>query len=70
MRPAGTAATAIEIRSQTYAVADHIEAERDAFAQGIGEGRDRSDESIHKIVPRPDAQQPKARRLAGRVPPR
>jgi hypothetical protein len=36
--PAGT------LSKQRLAVPDHIEAERDALAQGIGEGPERSDE--------------------------
>ena len=59
--PAGT------LSKQRLAVPDHVEAERDALAQGVGEGPERSDEQ-HPIdhVSRPDVQHPKARRLAGR----
>jgi hypothetical protein len=45
--PAGT------LSKQRLAVPDHIEAERDALAQGIGEGPERSDEQhIIDHVPR------------------
>ena len=62
--PAGT------LSKQRLAVPDHIEAERDALAQGIGDGPEQSDEqhlwimSAADHVPRPDAQHPKAGRLA------
>jgi hypothetical protein len=64
------------LSKRRLAVPDHIEAERDALAQGISQGPSdptsstcRSCPAARDHVPRPDAQHPKAgRRTSGRVP--